>query len=852
MKFSPDKLSIIALLLLSTAAYAEGGFKDGKNLNKTASNPWPYTHMTINNVTTIVYANGVADVDSNTSDGKAGFIYPKGTTKTVANGSGLIWGGIVNEEKIANGSKYNSGLRPGKILPGGTPEDPAKARIYRVRRDYKTASLFTEIECSEGTESEVRNRYDKDWKEWPASDGAPYEDVNHDGQYDPEIDIPGEPGADQTVWFAANDLDEKTSRAFFGSKPIGIEMQCTVFAYRNPGSLKNMIFKRYKLINKSIDTVKNMYTMVWGDFDIGDKWDDFAGCDSLLNLGYCYNAQSSDNIYGNTPPAAGFVLLQGPAVEGSLSDTAYLNGRKIPGMKNLSTTSVSYLIMRDDWWQFEPPHTGDWAARYHYLFMQGYMYWILSYFPVPSALGGGVTKFPYSGDPAKKTGYLDGILYPRGDRCVGLNSGPFNFAPGDTQEVVFAEIAAGGTPGVDYLQAVTLLKDYAGFVKDLFRNGREYMKLVDPPALSAEGYDRQIVLNWGGDQAGINKTENYNFLSYKFEGYNVYQLPYPGAKISDGKRLAVFDIDDSIKNVFGKVTDWDTGVENIVPQQFGTDSGIQRYLKITEDAFTNFPLVNGKKYYYAVTAYAVDPDKDPSNLEGIPVIIEAVPHTNDPGVVYNSSFGDTLQVSHTSGKSGGRVVALVIEPGKLTGDEYSVEFDTLNGLTQWKVIDLTKNKTLLGSQTAHKEKDGYPIIDGILIKVISPSYDVKPDDKFTFKSTAPSFDGLSAKIDVDRINVFPNPYYGGNSQEFSRYQKYVTFNHLPVKATIRIFNLAGQLVRTIYKDTPGQFATWDLLNEHNFQAASGLYVVYIDMPDLGKTKILKLAVIQEQIVPERY
>jgi hypothetical protein len=36
------------------------------------------------------------------------------------------------------------------------------------------------------------------------------------------------------------------------------------------------------------------------------------------------------------------------------------------------------------------------------------------------------------------------------------------------------------------------------------------------------------------------------------------------------------------------------------------------------------------------------------------------------------------------------------------------------------------------------------------------------------------------------------------------------------------------------------------------RVASGIYIAHIEMPDLGKTKTLKLAVIQEQIVPERY
>lgn len=105
---------------------------------------------------------------------------------------------------------------------------------------------------------------------------------------------------------------------------------------------------------------------------------------------------------------------------------------------------------------------------------------------------------------------------------------------------------------------------------------------------------------------------------------------------------------------------------------------------------------------------------------------------------------------------------------------------------------------------------------------------------------------------MKKINVFPNPYYGAHSNEANRFDRYVTFNHLPQKATFRIFNLAGVQVRKMEKDTPEQFFTWDLLNESGLPVASGLYIVHIDMKDLGKEKVLKLMLIQSDQVLEYY
>jgi hypothetical protein len=86
-----------------------------------------------------------------------------------------------------------------------------------------------------------------------------------------------------------------------------------------------------------------------------------------------------------------------------------------------------------------------------------------------------------------------------------------------------------------------------------------------------------------------------------------------------------------------------------------------------------------------------------------------------------------------------------------------------------------------------------------------------------------------------------------------KHNRFVTFTHLPDNATIRIFNLAGVLVKTIEKDpTSGQFQRWDLANESGLPVASGLYIAYIDLPELGTSKILKVAIIQEQQILDRF
>jgi hypothetical protein len=105
-----------------------------------------------------------------------------------------------------------------------------------------------------------------------------------------------------------------------------------------------------------------------------------------------------------------------------------------------------------------------------------------------------------------------------------------------------------------------------------------------------------------------------------------------------------------------------------------------------------------------------------------------------------------------------------------------------------------------------------------------------------------------AKSDIDKINVYPNPYYGTHANERLPTERWVEFTHLPPNCTIRIFTIAGALVRTIERTGVTESTTerWDLQNEAELPVASGIYIYHIDIPDIGEEKIGKLAVFMPQ------
>jgi hypothetical protein len=124
-------------------------------------------------------------------------------------------------------------------------------------------------------------------------------------------------------------------------------------------------------------------------------------------------------------------------------------------------------------------------------------------------------------------------------------------------------------------------------------------------------------------------------------------------------------------------------------------------------------------------------------------------------------------------------------------------------------------------------------------------------DKYRFVAKSSFIDADSAKKELDKIKVVPNPYVASaqwepkNPYASGRGPRSIHFNHLPNKCTIRIFTINGELIKEIEHDA--QFndgsAEWNMLTKDNLNIAYGVYVFHVDAPGIGK-KIGKFAVIK--------
>lgn len=99
-------------------------------------------------------------------------------------------------------------------------------------------------------------------------------------------------------------------------------------------------------------------------------------------------------------------------------------------------------------------------------------------------------------------------------------------------------------------------------------------------------------------------------------------------------------------------------------------------------------------------------------------------------------------------------------------------------------------------------------------------------------------DSETAVNALDLINIVPNPYYAYSAYEKKALENIVKITNLPAKCDIFIYTLSGTLIRKYNKDDPKTSLDWDMKNQARIPVASGMYIIYIKVPDVGE-KTLK-------------
>lgn len=330
---------------------------------------------------------------------------------------------------------------------------------------------------------------------------------------------------------------------------------------------------------------------------------------------------------------------------------------------------------------------------------------------------------------------------PPADRRFMQSAGPFTLKPGAlnyiTVGIPFAQAASG-----DNYSSVEVLREIDDVCQALFENCFKVLDGPDAPTMVVQEMSNELILYIKYDNPSSNNFgERYSEIdpaivrsytdangkpvvysdderSYKFEGYQIFQLRDANVSIADirditkSKQVAQCDVRnfydaitsvtyDSVHNVYdtvfndnpslpiGTLVNYSqNSVTGLLQPQImveGTNQGIQHVFRIKTDAFasgSNTSLVNNKKYYFVCIAYAQNRFKEYSQTEAAfldgqkePYLsgrkdefgrtitpVECIPHdpsSENGGTVVNAEFGMCPNITRIEGYgNGGSILRL--------------------------------------------------------------------------------------------------------------------------------------------------------------------------------------------------
>lgn len=612
-------------------------------------------------------------------------------------------------------------IQPGKIFDDGIPANPdnPKYRIYKIQKGWESLPF-----------GKIRDQLERDYNQWPVEDGAPWVDVDGDGFFSRGVDQPQFLG-DEVMFFVANDADSSLkldSDRLPYSKSFNIEFQITTFAKQGTGTLGDVVFRKFKMINKGSKPIEEFYINWYSDVDIGNPGDDAAGIDTSLGLAYTYNYTKEDGTFNDTPPALGYVMVQGPRVEASINDSAYYNGKWQKGYKNLDMINFNFYRGYSD--QGRIPDSIFFQDKYYFpLDFDEFEYTIKGKMHTGDPIVNPVTKketvWPLAGDPVAKTGWYDQndgwaddtVNVGFSDKYIQFTVAPFTFEPFDTQEVVVATIAAQGT---DNINSVSELKRKAQSVRQSYLDGFQSNKLPESPKTHFYTDNEEFTLWW---ESNAEEYDEYDLFlenqglydtTYTFEGYIVEQ--YSDSLGSDPETVMIYDKVNGITVI--EDNEIVNGVSVTVPVIYGSDNGLVRFMNIDTDTYSGGQLLSGQEYYFGVTAYAFSPNSDPTFLKS-PTNIEKIT-PGKPKIDFNSPYShdQNINSNQIEGLADASVTTKIIDPSSINGDRYEVQFTKKPEGLFYDVVNITSGDTVLANADDYNPtSENKSIYNGFIILV---------------------------------------------------------------------------------------------------------------------------------------
>jgi len=325
---------------------------------------------------------------------------------------------------------------------------------------------------------------------------------------------------------------------------------------------------------------------------------------------------------------------------------------------------------------------------------------------------------------------------PTGEYDTFVASGFFPLDPGQIQRMAIAVAIAGGGQTKDQdIESVTYkLAD----ARKAYDADYEFARAPTQVTMKAVPGDGKVTLYW--DDLAEYSVDQYvadiGGPAEDFEGYRIYRATDSGfedpLRITTGhgmlkfrQPLEQFDLKDGITG-FSSVDHY--GVKSYL----GDDRGIVH-------SWTDTTVVNGQRYFYAVTAYdfgypAAEIFPNETNIIAEPDLQGNIIRTGTNVAVVRPSAEaagylptEVVSFKHVSGSATGEITINIVDPSAIkNGHIYKISFeDTLisgedsDTLTtkNFSVLDSTDNIVKIEKSTLLDVGDEVPIFDGIQLKL---------------------------------------------------------------------------------------------------------------------------------------
>lgn len=297
------------------------------------------------------------------------------------------------------------------------------------------------------------------------------------------------------------------------------------------------------------------------------------------------------------------------------------------------------------------------------------------------------------------------------DRRFMQSAGPFTLKPGALNYITVGLPWARATSGGPFA-SVTLLRRTDDKCQRLFDNCFKVVDGPDAPDLTIQELDKEIILFISNSASSNNYLEQYeegdpSIVSpegqqydslYVFEGYQIFQVKDISVSATDvydsdkARLIAQCDVENDVSRLINFYYSEDLGA--VVPREEvnGANEGIVHSFRVLDDQFATGDkrLVNNKKYYFLVIAYAFNEyekySQDPAyQISGEASLYgqqkpylagrknidnyTAIPHIPSPesnGTLIQASYGDGPKITRIEGQGNGGLVLEMTEASRNT------------------------------------------------------------------------------------------------------------------------------------------------------------------------------------------